>query len=129
MPEPLPAPQPALVDDTEFHANIHDVYFDLNQSSLRPDAVKTIASDAEYLVAHKNIRIQIGGFADQRGSSKYNLALGERRANAVKDKLIEDGVDSSRIQIVTFGRDAQKCTADNETCWQQNRRVGFLRQP
>jgi outer membrane protein OmpA-like peptidoglycan-associated protein/opacity protein-like surface antigen len=129
VPEPLPAPQLAPADDSEFHANIHDVYFDLNKSNLRPDAVETIANDAAYLVAHKNIRVQIGGFADQRGSSQYNLALGERRANAVKDKLVRDGVDEDRIQIVTFGRDAQKCTANTEVCWQQNRRVGFVRQP
>jgi outer membrane protein OmpA-like peptidoglycan-associated protein len=132
VPPPPPAPpQPQSLPDKEkdFRANVHDVYFDFNKSTLRPEGIVTIQHDAEYLTAHPDLRVTIGGFADQRGSSSYNLALGERRAHAVKDKLIEDGVPADNIQIVTFGRDAQTCTAGNENCWQQNRRVAFLMRP
>lgn len=115
--------------ELDFKTNVHDIFFDLNKSTLRPEGVETLNHNAEYLAAHKDIRIQIGGFADERGASRYNLALGERRARAVRDALIEHGIDADRIELVTFGHDAQTCTAGTEECWQQNRRVGFLMQP
>ena len=124
-----PPPPPAIPSDEEFRANVHDVYFDLNKSALRPEAIETIRKNSEYLAAHPNLRVQIGGFADQRGSATYNLALGERRATAVRQKLIEDGVSPDQIQIVSFGRNSQICTAGNEACWQSNRRVAFLSHP
>jgi peptidoglycan-associated lipoprotein len=128
-PPPAPAPETKADRERDFRANVHDVYFDLNKSTLRPDAIETIKQDAEYLLANPDVVVTIGGFADQRGSSQYNLALGERRAHAVKDKLVEDGVPADHVQIVTFGRDAQTCTANEEDCWQKNRRVGFLMRP
>jgi outer membrane protein OmpA-like peptidoglycan-associated protein len=129
-PPPPPPPPPAPeARQKAFHDNIRDVYFDLNKSTLRPDARTTVDKDAAFLVENPEMHIQIGGFADQRGSSNYNLALGERRAHAVFDRLVADGVAADHIQIVTFGRDAQACTASNEACWQQNRRVGFVLQP
>jgi len=132
-PPPPPPPTSATVSKDEkerdFRANVHDVYFDVNKSDLRPDSIETIKHDAEYLVANPDVMVTIGGFADQRGSAQYNLALGERRAHAVKDELVKDGVPTDHVQIVTFGRDAQTCTAGNEECWQKNRRVAFLMRP
>ena len=134
---PAPPPPAAVVPppptpeqrQKSFRDNIKDIYFDVAKSELRPDQFPNLDKDATFLVQNPDMYIQIGGFADQRGSSAYNLALGERRANAVRDRLIAHGVKADRIQIVTFGRDAQACTANNESCWKQNRRVGFVLQP
>ena len=124
------APQVSEADrERDFREHVKDIYFDLNKSNLRPDALRTADADAAYLAAHPRMDIQIGGFADQRGSSKYNLALGERRAHSVLDRLVQQGVAADRVKIVTFGHDAQSCTASSESCYQQNRRVGFLLQP
>jgi outer membrane protein OmpA-like peptidoglycan-associated protein len=115
--------------ERDFKENVHDVFFDLNKSDIRPDTETTLQRNAEYLKANPDVRILLDGFADERGAVKYNLALGEQRAKAVRDELISLGVGADRIQIVTFGHDAQTCTAGTEECWQQNRRVGFLMQP
>jgi outer membrane protein OmpA-like peptidoglycan-associated protein len=125
---PIPPPTPAE-RQKRFQDSIKDVYFDLNKSVIRPDQTAVLDKDAAFLVENRDMRIQIGGFADQRGSSSYNLALGERRAHTVLDWLVSKGVVSDRIQIVTFGREAQACTSNKETCWQLNRRVGFVLQP
>jgi outer membrane protein OmpA-like peptidoglycan-associated protein/opacity protein-like surface antigen len=115
--------------EREFKENVHDILFDFNKSDLRPDSLETLRHNAEYLKANPDIKILIDGFADERGAVKYNLSLGERRAHAVLEQLISLGISQDRLQIVTFGHDAQVCTAGNERCWQENRRVGFLIQP
>ena len=132
LPPPPPVPAPASLsaeEEKNFHANVHDVYFDLNNSILSSEAIQTIRHNSDYLAAHPSLKVLIGGFADQRGSAQYNLALGERRATAVRQQLIDNGVSPDQIQIVTFGRNSQICTAGNERCWQQNRRVAFLSHP
>ncbi|MBA2677320.1 MAG: OmpA family protein, partial [Ktedonobacteraceae bacterium] len=65
------------------------------------------------------------GYADQRGSIGYNLTLGEQRANAARNALIAGGIDANRLEIISYGKNGQICTAGNETCWQQNRRAAF----
>jgi peptidoglycan-associated lipoprotein len=80
---------------------------------------------AAFLVAHPDIRVVIGGYCDDRGSAEYNLALGENRANSAKTALVTAGVASARIRVVSYGKEKQFCTEENETCWQENRRAQF----
>jgi hypothetical protein len=75
------------------------------------------------------IRVLIEGYSDERDSAEYNLALGERRANAARNALISAGVASGRLQIVSYGKEAQICTQETESCWQQNRRAAFSLHP
>jgi peptidoglycan-associated lipoprotein len=108
-----------------FHQNVADIFFDYDSSSLRPDAESAATKAASYLVSHPDIRIVIGGYCDDRGSAEYNLALGESRANAAKTALVDAGVASNRIRVVSYGKEKQFCTEETEECWQQNRRAQF----
>lgn len=112
-------------DDREFHENVQDALFDYDSYQIRPDAQQAIDHAAQYLKAHPDIRVLIGGYSDERGSAEYNLALGEKRADAARNALITDGIDGDRLQIISYGKEAQVCTAATEACWQQNRRAAF----
>ena len=104
---------------------MQDAFFDYDSYDLRPDAQAAAVKAAGYLVAHPDIRIVIGGYCDDRGSAEYNLALGENRANAAKTALVNAGVAPARIRIISYGKEKQFCTEDNESCWQENRRAQF----
>jgi peptidoglycan-associated lipoprotein len=128
-----PTPPPAassstessMTDDQMFHQNVQDVFFDYDSFDVRADATPVLQQDAAWLAAHPNVKIVIGGYCDDRGSTEYNIALGENRANAAKTALIKDGVAASRIRTISYGKEKQFCTEDTESCWQQNRRAGF----
>jgi peptidoglycan-associated lipoprotein len=111
--------------DAAFHQSVQDVFFDYDSFELRPDAAASTAQAATYLTAHPAIKVVIGGYCDDRGSAEYNLALGENRANAAKNALVAAGVDASRIRVISYGKEKQFCTEENESCWQQNRRGQF----
>jgi peptidoglycan-associated lipoprotein len=112
-----------------FHANVQDALFDYDSYEIRPDARKAIEHAAEYLNANPSIDVVIAGYADERGSAEYNLALGEKRANAARDALIAEGVPAGRLKIISYGKEAQVCTANTEYCFQQNRRAAFNMHP
>lgn len=112
--------------EAAFHQNVQDLFFDYDSYEPRPDAQTGITQAASYLSAHPAIRIVIGGYADERGSAEYNLALGENRANAARTALTAAGVSGSRIRVVSYGKEKQFCTEATESCWQQNRRAQFL---
>ncbi len=112
--------------EAAFHQHVQDLFFDYDSYELRPDARSSVAQASAYLQAHPAIRIVIGGYADERGSAEYNLALGENRANSAKTALVAAGVAPSRIRVVSYGKEKQFCTESNESCWQQNRRDQFL---
>jgi peptidoglycan-associated lipoprotein len=112
-----------------FHENVQDALFDYDSADIRPDAQTAIEHAAKYLQDNPSIRVLVGGYADERGSAEYNLALGEERANAARNALIAAGVDADRIQVISFGKEAQICTAETESCWQQNRRAAFQMHP
>jgi len=84
-----------------------------------------ILKDAAFLTAHPAIKVVIGGYCDERGSTEYNLALGENRASAVKHALVAAGVGADRIRTVSYGKEKQFCSEHVESCWQQNRRGQF----
>jgi peptidoglycan-associated lipoprotein len=121
-----PPPQPAISDSEFFTNNIKDAFFDYDQYSIRDDAKTALEADARALKQRPGIRVTIEGHCDERGSEKYNLALGDRRANAVKDFLVSLGIESSRIDPTSYGEERQFCEDHNEECWQLNRRAHFV---
>lgn len=112
--------------ETAFHQNVQDLFFDYDSYEIRADAQSSITQAAAYLSAHPAIRIVIAGYADERGSAEYNLALGENRANAAKTALTSAGISGSRIRVVSYGKEKQFCSEADESCYQQNRRAQFL---
>jgi peptidoglycan-associated lipoprotein len=121
-PPPPPAPAPTVTDEDLFSQNIKDVYFDYDKADLRADQQSSIQADVAFLNQHANINLTIEGHCDERGSTDYNLALGDKRASAVKDALTSAGVNASRIKTISYGKEKPFCTESNEACWQQNRR-------
>ena len=101
------------------------IYFDYDAAEIRNDARATLESKLPVLTANPNLRLRIAGHTDSRGSDEYNLALGQRRAASVKAFLSERGIDATRIDIVSFGRERPTCTDDEESCWSRNRRAEF----
>jgi peptidoglycan-associated lipoprotein len=130
-PTPPPTAEGTIdpVKNKEFHENVPDALFDYDSYAIRPDAQEAINHAAEYLHTHTDIGVLIGGFADDRGSAEYNLVLGEERAEAARKALIAAGVEPTRLQIISYGKEVQVCTAENETCRQQNRRAAFSMHP
>ncbi|GAA3764955.1 peptidoglycan-associated lipoprotein Pal [Terriglobus aquaticus] len=111
--------------DAAFHAAVKDIFFDYDSYDLRADAQTNASQAANYLTQHPAIRVVVGGYCDERGSAEYNLALGENRANAAKQALVNAGVSADRIRVVSYGKEKQFCTEANESCYQQNRRAQF----
>jgi peptidoglycan-associated lipoprotein len=101
------------------------ITFDFDRSELRDDARANLDAKIPILIANSNVTIRVGGHADERGSSEYNLALGQRRAAAAKRYLVERGVAEGRIETTSFGEERPVCTDSNEGCWSQNRRDEF----
>lgn len=125
---PPPPPPPSVSEEDLFNQNIKDVYFDYDKSDLRGDQQSSVQADSQFLGQHTNINVTIEGHCDERGSTEYNLALGDRRASAVKDALVATGVSASRIKTISYGKEKPFCTESNEACWQQNRRGHFVYQ-
>jgi peptidoglycan-associated lipoprotein len=122
---PPPPPKPTATDQDLFAQNVKDVYFDYDKYDVRPDQQGAIQADAQFLAQHPNITFTVEGHCDERGSTEYNLALGDNRANAVKNSLVQAGVNASRIKTISYGKEKPFCTESNEQCWQQNRRGHF----
>ncbi|HEX9648704.1 MAG TPA: peptidoglycan-associated lipoprotein Pal [Alphaproteobacteria bacterium] len=97
------------------------VFFDFDRYSLRPDGQATLRRQAEFLLAHPNLSITLSGHCDERGTREYNLALGERRANAAKDYLNSLGVEEDRITTISYGKERPIVLGHNESAWAQNR--------
>lgn len=106
--------------------SLRDLFFNYDQADLRSDAAQAASEDAAFLTAHPSVRITIAGYADERGSAEYNVALGMERAEATRSALISAGVDASRIEVLSYGKERPFCTEDSEDCYQQNRRAQFV---
>jgi peptidoglycan-associated lipoprotein len=102
------------------------IFFDYDKYNIRADQLGTLIADADFLRDHAELRILLEGYADERGSTEYNLALGDSRANAVRLGLVRAGVNAERIQIVSYGKERPLCTESSESCWRQNRRAHFV---
>jgi peptidoglycan-associated lipoprotein len=125
-PAVTPPPPPAISDSEFFSSNIKDAFFDYDQYSIREDARAALQADARALGERSGIRFTIEGHCDERGSEKYNLALGDRRATAAKDFMVTQGVNSSRIDTISYGKERNFCEEHNEECWQLNRRAHLV---
>ncbi|HSW38316.1 MAG TPA: peptidoglycan-associated lipoprotein Pal [Acidobacteriota bacterium] len=126
-PTAITPPTPSAVSDISFfETNIEDIFFDLDDHSIRADASKILRSNARALAERPGIRITIAGHCDERGSSRYNLALGDQRANSARDYLISLGVDATRIETISYGEERPFCPESTEACWQLNRRGQFI---
>ena len=126
-PTPAPAP-PAMVKPSEFspNPNLKTIYFDFDKYNIRPDDAKTLDGDAAWLKANPNNLVLIEGHADERGTNEYNLALGEKRAKAAMNYLVAQGVQASRVTIISYGEERPVCAEKTEACWAKNRRDNFL---
>lgn len=111
--------------EAAFHQNVQDIFFDYDSFDLRADAQQAALGAARYLGAHPNIKVLIAGYCDERGSAEYNISLGENRANAAKQALIAAGVPASRLRTVSYGKERQFCSEQDESCYQENRRAQF----
>ena len=99
-----------------------DIYFDYDKSDVRASEQPSIQADVAFLQQHPNISFALEGHCDERGSTEYNLALGDNRASAVKNALVGGGISADRIKTISYGKEKPFCTDHNEQCWQQNRR-------
>ncbi len=104
-----------------------DIHFDYNKYNIKPQYQEQLKRIADYLLANPNVKLIIEGHCDERGTNEYNLALGDKRANAVKDFLISAGVPSERLETVSYGEERPLCTEHNENCWWRNRRAHFVK--
>jgi peptidoglycan-associated lipoprotein len=124
-PPAVSVPSNTMSAEQEFNANVQPIFFDYDTSDIRPDAQATLQKDANWLNQHPNIKVVVGGYCDQRGSDEYNLALGQRRADATKNALVTMGVAADRLSVISYGKEKPFCTESTEQCWQLNRRAGF----
>jgi peptidoglycan-associated lipoprotein len=135
---PAAAPRPAAaplteaelfrrksVSDLNAEHPLADAFFDYNQNTLRDDARQALQKDAQWLAKWPQTVIRVDGHCDERGTPEYNLALGERRADVVKEYLASLGVTVDRIQTRSLGKEAPFCHDEAESCWSQNRRGHF----
>ena len=136
-PAPAPAPAPRPLSEEEIFARksvdqlnaekpMDDVFFDLDKSEVRDDARPALQKDADWLKKWGSVQVTLEGHCDSRGSAEYNLGLGNRRATAVKDYLVNLGVPAGRVTVVSKGKEQPFCRDENESCWQQNRRGHFI---
>ena len=137
-PPPAAAPAPRPLSEEEIFARksvdqlnaekpMDDVFFDLDKSDVREDAKAILQSDADWMKKWGSVQVTLEGHCDSRGTAEYNLGLGNRRATAVKDYLVNLGVPSGRITVVSKGKEQPFCSDDqDESCWQQNRRGHFI---
>jgi len=119
---------PTPTEEELFNQNVQDVFFDYDSAQLRSDAQQQLQHAAQVINQHPNWRIQIEGNCDERGSTEYNLTLGEERANAAKQALAQAGVSADRLKTISYGKEKPVCTQSTEDCWQRNRRDHFTLQ-
>lgn len=125
--QPPTATDRAVANALESINKLLDAYFDFNAYRLRPDAVSAVLQSSailkQLMSADTDIRLVIEGHCDERGSSEFNLALGDRRADSVRELLVELGLDKSRMTTISYGEVRPECADPTEECWQKNRRA------
>jgi peptidoglycan-associated lipoprotein len=129
-PVEAPAPAPAPVTSSiipgsaeDLRVNVGDtVHFALDQYNIEEGDKAILGRQAAWLQKFPSVRVTVEGHADERGTREYNLALGARRANAVKEYLVSQGVSTARVETVSYGKERPLCTESSEGCWAQNRR-------
>ena len=128
-PPPPPAPRttPTLSPGQVLAQQAQDAFFDYDKSDIRPDARDALTRDAGVLkqifAQDPNFTVVVEGHCDERGSAEYNVALGDRRATAARDLLVQLGVPAVRLKTISYGKERPQCTDATEDCWQRNRRA------
>ena len=135
-PPPVPPAPAADTEETRFarmsleelnrSGALEDVFFEYDKADLSTRARASLQKNADYLKKWTSTRVTVEGHADSRGTNEYNLALGERRAAAVRDYLASLGIPAARMAIVSRGEESPVCTDDKESCWEKNRRGAFV---
>lgn len=108
-----------------FRRQVKDLFFDYDKYDLRSSDQPVVSENAAFFKQHNNLRLVIEGHCDERGSTEYNMALGDNRAEAAKKQLVSMGVDASRIKVISYGKEKPFCTSADESCMQENRRAHF----
>ena len=114
---------PAMQADLVAKAGSDTVYFGTDQYQLDPQSKTTLAAQAKWMLANPRVRASIEGHADERGTREYNMALGERRANATRDYLVSQGVPTARLLVTSWGKEHPVASGSDESAWAQNRRA------
>lgn len=132
QPPPPPPPAPTAPKKSlreRLESELQDVYFDYDKYAVREDARSQLTRNADALKSilrdFPGESVTIEGHCDERGSAEYNLGLGDRRASSTRDFLVQLGVPTGQLKTVSFGKERQQCTENNEGCWQRNRRAHF----
>ena len=112
--------------DTDSCLRQRVVYFDFNETAIRPEFQAAVACHAAYLHQFPGARVTLEGNADERGTREYNMGLGERRGNAVQSAVGSAGASSSQLNVVSYGEERPVCKEHGEPCWQKNRRVELV---
>jgi peptidoglycan-associated lipoprotein len=116
----------SLTDEQAFAANVKDIYYDYDAYTVRAQDQAVLQADANFLKQHPNIHFTIEGHCDERGSTEYNLALGDNRASSAKNALVQLGIPAASIRTISYGKEKPFCSESNEQCWQQNRRAHLV---
>jgi len=103
-----------------------EIFFEFDRADVRAEYLPIIRAHADYLAANRGARMLLEGHADERGSREYNVALGERRGNSVRDLMLADGASSSQIEVISYGEERPVCRQSSEACWERNRRVEIV---
>ncbi len=126
-PPAAPPPVTSNAGDAQlFEEDMKDVFFDYDSYDITGQYTAVLQQDARFLQQHPSIRFTIEGHCDERGSTEYNLALGDNRALAAKQSLVSMGIAADRIKTISYGKEKPFCTESTEACWQQNRRAHFV---
>ena len=126
---PPPPPPPVTSITGAISSTVMDAYFDYDSTDIREDARNVLSRDSDaikkILQDFPSARLVIEGHCDERGSAEYNLGLGDRRATAAKEFLMQLGIPADRLTTISYGKERPQCTESNEACWQKNRRAHF----
>jgi peptidoglycan-associated lipoprotein len=116
----------SLTDEQAFAKSVKDIFFDYDAYTVRPADQSVLQANAEFFKQHPNIKFTVEGHCDERGSTEYNLALGDNRASSAKNALVQLGIPAANIRTISYGKEKPFCSESNEQCWQQNRRAHFV---
>jgi peptidoglycan-associated lipoprotein len=125
---PVPAESwtnPALLDTKPCLVS-RVAYFDYDQSNIKSEAMEMLRCHGKWLASNPGARISLEGHADERGTREYNLGLGERRGNAVRDLLLANGGRSEQVAVISYGEERPICTDSEDSCWSKNRRAEIV---
>lgn len=128
---------PAVVDNkppvattpehvTQMRANFERVFFDFDSSTLGGDSKSALEDNVKIMLEHSDVKVEVQGHADERGTTDYNIALGQRRAQSVVDYMQAKGVAGSRVKVVSYGEEKPLVSGASEQAWSQNRRAEFV---